>query len=213
MNEAAGRRSSLSEVFELEESHTEEAVGLLVLAFEPDPAYRYFCDAERPGYRRRLGILFRSGRRLQRASGQPVLGVLSGQRLAGLALIQEPGASAPVRAQLRWLTEMALRMGPRVPWRILRDIRVAEAARPSEPHFYLPILAVHPDFQGSGCGRVLLESLQARSERHPRSAGVCLETENPDNVRFYEHIGYRVIARNRVADLEVTTLFRAHQRG
>jgi hypothetical protein len=42
---------------------------------------------------------------------------------------------------------------------------------------------------------------------------VCLETENADNVPFYEHIGYRAIARNRVGDLEVTTLFRAHQSG
>jgi len=208
-----GRRSRLSEVFELEESHAEEAVELLVLAFETDPAYRYFCDAERPGYLRRLGMLFRSGRRLQRSSGQPVLGVLSGQRLAGLAMIQEPGATVSARAQLRWLLEMALFMGPRVPWRILRDIRVAEAARPAEPHFYLPILAVHPDFQGSGCGRALLEALQSRSGRHPRSTGVCLETENPDNVPFYEHIGYRAIARNTVAGLEITTLFRAHEGG
>ena len=37
---------------------------------------------------------------------------------------------------------------------------------------------------------------------------MCLETENPRNVPFYEHVGYRVIARNRYADLEITTLFR-----
>jgi ribosomal protein S18 acetylase RimI-like enzyme len=93
------------------------------------------------------------------------------------------------------------------------DMRIAERERPAEPHFYLPILAVHPDFQGSGCGRVLLEALQARSERHPRSSGVCLETENPKNVPFYEYIGYRVIARNSYADLEIITLFRSDESG
>jgi ribosomal protein S18 acetylase RimI-like enzyme len=87
-------------------------------------------------------------------------------------------------------------------------MRIAEPARPAEPHFYLLILAAHPDFQGTGCGRVLLETLQARSARDPRSRGVCLETENPRNVPFYQHIGFRVIARNRYADLEITTLFR-----
>jgi GNAT superfamily N-acetyltransferase len=213
VNEAPGRHSSLSEVFELDESRGEEAVQLLALAFEPDPAYRYFCDGERPGYRRRLDQLFRSGRALQRSSGQPLLGISSGQRLAGLAMIQEPGADVSVWAQLRWLLKIALLTAPHVAWRIVRDMRIAERARPAEPHFYLPILAVHPDFQGGGCGRALLEVVQSRSERHPRSTGVCLETENPDNVPFYQHIGYRVIARHRDADLEITTLFRGHQSG
>jgi ribosomal protein S18 acetylase RimI-like enzyme len=213
MSEAPGRRSSLSEVFELEESRSEQAIDLLVLAFERDPAYRYFCDAKRSGYRRRLDIVFRSGRALQRSSDQPLLGIRSGQRLAGLAMIQEPGARVSVWTQLRWLLKIAMFTGPRVPWRILGDVRIAERARPAEPHFYLPILAVHPDFQGSGCGRALLEALQSRSGRHPSSEGVCLETENPKNVPFYEHIGYRVIARNSHADLEIITLFRSDEDG
>jgi ribosomal protein S18 acetylase RimI-like enzyme len=207
------RPSSLSPAFELEESDAEKAVDLLVLAFEPDPAYRYFCRPERPGYRRRLRVVFRSTWTLQRDFGQPVLGMRSGQRLAGLAMIQEPGASVSIRAQFSWLLKVVLLAGPRVAQRIFADVRISERARPAEPHFYLPILAVHPDFQGCGCGRALLEAVQSRSERHPRSEGVCLETENPDNVRFYEHIGYRVIARNADTALEITTLFRVHQGG
>ena len=208
MTDAPGHRLSSSDVFELDESRAEEAVDLLVLAFEEDPAYRYFCSAERPGYLRRLRIVHRCMWTLMRSSGQPLWGIASGQRLAGLAMIQEPGSRLPVRPQLRWLLSVALSAGPRVPWRILGDMRIAERARPAEPHFYLLILAAHPDFQGTGCGRVLLETLQARSAGDPRSRGVCLETENPRNVPFYEHIGFRVVARNRYADLEITTLFR-----
>jgi ribosomal protein S18 acetylase RimI-like enzyme len=96
---------------------------------------------------------------------------------------------------------------------VLRDLRIAERERPPGSHFYLSILAVHPEFQGSGCGRALLEAVHARSERHPRSTGVCLETENSKNVRFYEHLGYRVTARNPLADFEITTLFRVSESG
>ena len=208
MTDAPGHRLSSSDVFELDESRAEEAVDLLVLAFEEDPAYRYFCSAERPGYLRRLRILHRCMWTLMRSSGQPLWGIASGQRLAGLAMIQQPGARLAAWPQLRWLLTVALLTGPRVPWRILGDMRIAEPARPAEPHFYLLILAVHPDFQGIGCGRALLEALQARSARHSGSRGVCLETENPDNVPFYEHNGYRVLARNSYADLEIVTLFR-----
>jgi len=208
MTEAPGDRSKPCEVFDLDESRAEEAIDLLVLAFEEDPAYRYFCRAERPGYRRRLRTVFRCSWALWRSSGQPLLGIASGQRLAGLAMIQEPGTRLALWPQLRWLLTVLLTAGPRVPWRILGDMRIAEPARPAEPHFYLLILAVHPDFQGIGCGRALLEALQARSARHSGSRGVCLETENPDNVPFYEHNGYRVLARNSYADLEIVTLFR-----
>jgi ribosomal protein S18 acetylase RimI-like enzyme len=211
MNESRGRHPSLSGVFELDESHAEEAIELLVLAFEADPAYRYFCDGQRPGYRRRLRFLFRSGRAMALASGQPVLGILSGERLAGLAITQEPEGGVPVAAQLLWLLKVALLAGPLVPWRILRELKITERERPSAPHFYLSILAVHPDFQGSGCGRALLEALHARSQQHPQSTGVCLETENPKNVSFYEHLGYRVTARNTLADLEITTLSRTRE--
>jgi ribosomal protein S18 acetylase RimI-like enzyme len=92
-------------------------------------------------------------------------------------------------------------------------MRIAERERPPEPHLYLPILAVHPEFQGSGHGRALLEAVHDRSKRHPHSTGVCLETENPNNVPFYEHLGYRVIARNTLADIEIATLFRAEENG
>ena len=213
MADAPGGLSSFSEVFEFEESQTEEAIDLLVLAFERDPAYRYFLSADRSGYRRRLRIVFRSLLALWRSSGQPARGIVSGQRLAGLAMLQRTGARLGVWPQLRWLLEVSLFTGPRVVSRILGDMRIAESARPTEPHFYLLILAVHPDFQGSGCGRTLLESLQARSEREPRSKGVCLETENPNNVPFYQHIGYRATARNRYADLEIITLFRSDKSG
>ena len=213
MTEAADGRSSPSEVFDLDESRAEEAIELLALAFEEDPAYRYFCSAERPGYRRRLRVVFRSVWALWRSSDQPVLGVVSGQGLAGLAMLQRPGGRFAAWPQLRWLLTVALFAGPRVPWRILGDMRIAEPARPAELHLYLMLLAVHPEFQGGGCARTLLEALQDRSERHPRSSGVCLETENPKNVSFYEHIGFRVIARNSYADLEIVTLFRSDESG
>jgi GNAT superfamily N-acetyltransferase len=208
MNESVNMATRITRVFELDKSKTDQAIELLVSAFEHDPGYRYLCGRTGDEYRRRLGVTFRSGRAMQRASGQPVLGISDGDQLGGVAIFQEPGTRFPVWAQARWLLTIALVAGPGVARRSLANMQVSEKAHPREPHFYLPILAVHPDFHGRGYGRTLLEAVHLRSQRNSGSRGVCLETENPNNVPFYEHLGYRVIAQSPLAHLEITTLFR-----
>jgi len=195
-------------VIELDKARLGEAVDLLVAAFADDPGYRHFANAARSDYRHRLRLWFREGTAVQEASGQPVLGVLDGGQLAGVAVIQAPGASFPVLAQVRWLLTLSWQISPLTTWRTYRNMRATVRCHPADPHYYLPILGVHPNHQGKGFGRLLLDELHARSERHPASTGVCLETENPANVAMYRHFGYRVTHRLTVGRLPVTVMFR-----
>ena len=53
-------------------------------------------------------------------------------------------------------------------------------------------LAVHPDHQGNGVGRALMES----AERHIESLGcpkinLQIRDDNPEVVTFYQRMGYR----------------------
>ena len=58
-------------------------------------------------------------------------------------------------------------------------------------YIYLQVIGVAPTLQGQGYGGKLLRALFEQSEQ----AGVALylETETEDNVRMYEHFGFRVI--------------------
>ncbi|MFK4789626.1 GNAT family N-acetyltransferase [Microbacterium sp. ZW T5_56] len=62
------------------------------------------------------------------------------------------------------------------------------AARPSEPHAYLTLLAVAPEAQGGGYGMALLRSALAEYD----AAGIptYLESSNPANDARYERLGY-----------------------
>jgi ribosomal protein S18 acetylase RimI-like enzyme len=65
------------------------------------------------------------------------------------------------------------------------------------------MIGVRPESQGQGYARQLLEEVRRRSERHPCSTGVALDTENAENVAIYERLGYQVVARDRLGGLTV----------
>ncbi|MFD5601309.1 GNAT family N-acetyltransferase [Leucobacter sp. NPDC058333] len=82
-----------------------------------------------------------------------------------------------------------------------------ETARPSEPHAYLTLLAVAPEFGGRGEGMRLLREVLRRYD----AAGTptYLESSNPVNDVKYESLGYQPHGRVRLAGgAEVQTYWR-----
>ena len=64
--------------------------------------------------------------------------------------------------------------------------------QPSQPHFYINALGVHPPSQRMGIGSALLEHIQMLSDQHLESNGVALDTETEQNVAYYQRLGYQV---------------------
>ena len=75
--------------------------------------------------------------------------------------------------------------------------------RPDKSHYYIVCIGVHPDYQGQGYGKKLIEHTHRLSETHPTSAGTGLDTENPNNVALYEHLGYKVVETNNIHGLDM----------
>jgi len=79
----------------------------------------------------------------------------------------------------------------------------AEAARffgTLGPHHHLNMLGVRHSYHGQGVGRVLLNAVADLQGADAQSSGVSLTTETSENVKLYEHCGYRVVGEARVAD-------------
>jgi ribosomal protein S18 acetylase RimI-like enzyme len=78
-------------------------------------------------------------------------------------------------------------------WRLerfdaLRGVMTANT--PSEPHWYLNLLATHPDWQRQGLGGALMGVMFERADAD--GLACYLETETPANVAYYRHHGFEV---------------------
>lgn len=62
--------------------------------------------------------------------------------------------------------------------------------QPKAPGYYLGALAVHPDFQGQGLARLVLEPGLKRAKRE--GLPIYLDTSTTQNKSMYEHFGFRV---------------------
>lgn len=80
------------------------------------------------------------------------------------------------------------------------------------PHHHLNMIGVRRTHQGLGLGRELLAAVQKLAAGDPQSTGVSLTTELAENVKLYEHFGYRVVGHKRVGPgLETWGMFRGRR--
>ena len=91
-----------------------------------------------------------------------------------------------------------------LPWKLgvralLRSLRLSNLADQlhrqsvTGAHWYLLGLGVEPSLQGRGVGRALLQPLLAQADRE--KAFCYLDTNNQDNLRFYERFGFAVVCQ------------------
>jgi ribosomal protein S18 acetylase RimI-like enzyme len=99
----------------------------------------------------------------------------------------------------RILRSGALREGMKLGTRVARVMgpifRPMEADRRENmrgrPYIYLMVIGVATDLQRQGFGGTLIRALIEQSEQS--GLPLYLETESEDNVRMYEHLGFRVL--------------------
>lgn len=181
-------------VRDLRPDEVPQAVGVLargmrdnplhVAAYSQDPDRRLRCHAS----------LMRGVFRAFRAQ-RPIAAVEDGT-LVGVTGVAPAGACHPTAAErARFLPSLAV-LGPRGTARFLKWMSTWEHRDPDEPHVHLGPLAVDAHLQGRGIGSLLMGEHCRRLDAG-REVGY-LETDKPENVRFYERFGYEVVGEQPV---------------
>jgi len=181
---------------------------LLTLAFYNDNGARYFIFERGSSFQRQLRTWFAAGWPMIEDAGTPVYGIVEGGRVLASAVAFPPGTGFSRVQILGWLLRVVWGSGMISAWRTWRNTRAVQRYLPRAPHYAVALLAVHPGFHKHGLARILLDEIHRLSEADPASSGVLLQTENPNNLRMYEHFGYERIRRVRTGPITIHLMFR-----
>ena len=176
-----------------------DVVDVLSEAFFDYPVMRFVIGPDEPHYERalrRLVGLFVAARVLR---DEPMLGITGRSGLEAAAIVSRPDGRPAPDAFRALADEVWEELGAAARARYEAFGRACAPFHVSEPHLHLNMLGVRRAVQGSGLGRRLVEQVQEMSRRDERSVGVTLTTEDPANVRLYEHLGYRIVGRATIA--------------
>ena len=183
-----------------------EAVEVLRSAFHDYPVMRFVLRTKGEEYATQLKTLMEFYCEARLAKDRPVLGIRNGDSLVAVALIDETSLKpwAEMQTELIRLKEI---IGKEAYLRLELYEKLSSRGEPSTPHHFLGMIAVRPEYQGKGYARVLMDAVKQISFADAHSSGVCLSTEDPENVRIYEHFGYRIIAEIDIEELHSWCMF------
>jgi GNAT superfamily N-acetyltransferase len=181
---------------------------VLAAAFYDYPVLRYFlrdAGASYDDHLLRLNAFYFDARLARR---HPVLGIRETDRIAGVALVSEPGSGGRFPAIQALFDRLEEEIGSAALARMKHYDEAASRGMPEAPFHYLGMVGVPGEHQGKGHGGALVRAVHELAARHPESTGVCLHTEVEENVALYEHLGYRTMAVNEIAGLRSHCMFR-----
>lgn len=176
--------------------HRDRAMSAVVAAFRNDPAFNYFFPTD---YERQAaafaGLLFDT--RVAQSS------IWVAENGGVVAMWDRPRAVADGRED-DLEGDLADALRPDAIDRIARYEDAVDHLLPSTPHWYLGILATHPDHAGERLARQVMRA--GLIEAGQAGVPAALETTNPDNVERYEAEGWAITAEVDVDALPVWIL-------
>lgn len=184
-----------------------EARSLLYQAYRHEPTFAYLFESERPGYEQRVRATVRELVQQHFSEDLPALGLLVEDRLVGVALIAPPQRRLDITESWGWRMRMLLTTGFRCTKRYLAYHDAVLACLPPGPYHVLPLIGVHPEFQGKHLGEQLLEALHNWCADDASSQGVVLDTGNPRYLDFYKRQGYQEIGEVAVGPVREHVFF------
>lgn len=187
-------------VSKLSAADTEDAVTVLCDAFQDYPVMRYVLGST-GDYQRRLRTLIGFFVSARAYRGEPVLGVHDRAGiLSAVAVVSLPGRPEEPVALTTLREQVWAELGAAERQRYEAYGTACEPFTITSPHYHLNMIGVRRSHAGRGLARKLLEAVHRLADADAGSAGVSLTTETEQNLRLYEHFGYRRVGHAVVGD-------------
>ncbi|TBU97622.1 GNAT family N-acetyltransferase [Phytopseudomonas dryadis] len=177
----------------LDGGYAREARSLLYQAYRHDPTFAYLFQAGRAGFDQRVRATVRELVQRHFNEELPAIGLLLDDRLIGMALIAPPRRRLEITESWLWRLRMVLSTGFGCTQRYLAYHDAVLASLPPGAYHVLPLIGIHPEYQGHRYGEQLLTALHEWCAQDSGSAGIVLDTGNARYLDFYRRHGYQEI--------------------
>jgi len=201
---------STPEIRTLDSGYAREARSLLYHTYRHEPTFAYLFEAERAGYDQRVRATVRELVQQHFAQEQPAIGMLIDDRLVGVALIAQPQRRLDITESWNWRLRMVMTTGFRCTRRYLDYHEAIIGCLPPGRFHVLPLLGIHPEFQGKGLGEKLLSALHDWCAEDLNSQGLVLDTGNNRYLDFYKRQGYEEVGEVAVGPIMEHVFFHAN---
>ena len=167
-----------------DESNSEHAIAVILLAFATDPLSRWIYSDPQQYVRYFPGVI-----RIFGANAFEHDTCYYADAFAGVALWLPPDVHASDDEMGKLLHQTVPKENQEHVFAVLEQMG---SYHPIEPHWYLPMIGVDPNQQGKSYGSALMKHALVRCDREKKLA--YLETANQRNVPLYERLGFEVVA-------------------
>jgi GNAT superfamily N-acetyltransferase len=182
---------NLPEVTQAMPADRDRVIETVVSAFVADPAFRFFFPDD-ASYAHLAGTFV--GHLFDRRARHGTVWIIDG----GAAVSMWDGPSAPGTAGGE---SAPLELPPDVTARLDSYDAAVHAWLPHSPHWYLGIVATHPQHVGRRWGRATMAAGLHRAATDGLPA--YLETTNPRNVELYQRAGWEIVQSLTAQTLDV----------
>jgi GNAT superfamily N-acetyltransferase len=182
-------------VRELRRDELPAAVGVVARGMRDNPMHVAVFGNDPARRLRRLDAMFRAY--LSAMRHLPLGAYRSGSgTLVGVLGLESPEACRPSIAGGLRVVASVYAAGPVVALRATRWFAAYERRDPDERHWHLGPVAVDAGLQGMGIGSQMMASFRALVDAARDMA--YLETDKPENVKFYARFGFETIAETTI---------------
>lgn len=191
----------------LTREHKAEVVSVLSAAFHDYPVMRFVLKSTGANYEKDLNALVGFFCEVRLTRDWPVLGIRAEDgSLVAAALVNDVLLN-PLPLPEQPLQRLKETIGDDAYQRLVAYELQSSIGEPKVLHHFLGMIGVHPNFQKKGYAAALMNYVKEIASKNSESNGVCLSTEIPSNVPFYERFGYRVISEADVGELHSWCMF------
>lgn len=194
-------------VVRISKSNASQAQSIFFHAYKDNLFLRHTLNAERRGYEQRLRGFIREQLFAHFSGANLSLAIALKDQLVGAVIVSRADDPHNFAASWRWRLRMYSVVGIYYTEQLRSYYEEVHDALKRIDHYWISLIALHPNHQHHGYGHKLVEAVHRECEKDNLYHGLSVDTCDAHSKSFFESLNYYQVANIPVHDFGMDVLF------